>query len=221
VIAFATAITSTTVYAEIALPGIERAAESDSVILTRSGYDSIQQPYNEMMDEAASLPGLEALVLLHQDLELLDDSLPRRVREVFADPRVGLTGPLGGCISKPHCWLWPDVAYGTVDPQAGRGPVVGSEEVDAVDGALLVLAPWAVRGLRFGEGLSELFHGYDVDIGLRVGVRGGKVICHDLPCHHRREIKDDYEGQQLAGIALARMWDPTLRPEAWIPAFQS
>lgn len=219
-IVFGTAISSPPGYERIALPGIERAAEPDSAILTRSGYDSIQQPYNEMMDEAAALPGLEALVLLHQDLELTDDSLPRRARKLFADPCVGLAGPLGGRLSKPHSWLRPDIAFGSVDPGAARREVVGSEEVDAIDGALLILAPWAVRGLRFGLGLSELFHGYDVDIGLRVRACEGKVLCHDFPCHHRRQIKDDYEGQRRAGIALARMWYPPLRPQAWAASFQ-
>jgi hypothetical protein len=138
-IAFGVAIGDHSTYEDVALPGLERAVEPDSTILTRSGHDTIQRPYNEMMDEAAVLPDLEALVLLHQDLELTDDSLPRRVREVFADRRVGLTGPLGGRVSKPHCWLWPDEAYGTVDP-AVLAPVTGSREVDVVDGALLVLA---------------------------------------------------------------------------------
>lgn len=219
-IAFGTAISSTTTYERIALPGIERAAEPGSVILTRSGHDSIQQPYNEIMEEAAALADLEGLVLLHQDLELTDDSLPRRVREVFADPCVGLTGPLGGRLSKPHAWLRPDIAFGTVDPGTPRREVVGSEEVDAVDGALLILAPWVVRGLCFGPGLTEYFHGYDVDLGLRVRAHGGKVICHEFPCHHRREIKDDYEAQWVAGIVLGGMWDPALRPRAWSAAFQ-
>jgi hypothetical protein len=218
-IAFATAITDREAYERVALPGIRRAAEPDSAILTRSGRDSIQQPYNEMMDEAATLPGLEALVLLHQDLELTDDSLPRRVRSVFDDPRVGLMGPLGGRISKPHCWLWPDQAFGTVDPHV-LPPVVGSEQVDALDGALLVLAPWVVSGLRFGPPADGRFHGYDVDIGFRVGAHGGKVICHHVPCVHRRELKDDYEGQRIAGVALAQIWDPALRPPQWRGAFQ-
>lgn len=218
-IAFATAISDRAEYERVALPGIRRAAEPDSAILTRTGRDSIQRAYNEMLGEAGGMDDLEALVLLHQDLELTDDSLPRRVREVFADPAVGLMGPLGGRISKPHCWLWPDEAFGTVDPDV-LPPVAGSEPVDAVDGALLVLAPWVVRGLRFGPPADGRFHGYDVDIGFRVGAHGGKVICHHVPCVHRRSLKDDHGGQRAAGVELARMWDPALRPPRWRAAFQ-
>jgi len=218
-IAFGAAVADRAAYKEIALPGIERAAEADSVVLTRSGYDSIQQPYNEMMDEAAALPDLEALVLLHQDLVLTDDSLPRRMREVFRDPLVGVMGSVGGRISKPHCWLEPDAAFGTGDPSV-RPAAVGMVEVDAVDGALLVIAPWVVRGLRFSDRLAEDFHGYDIDFCFRVGAYGGKVICRDIPSVHRRAAKDDYAGQAAGGVALAHMWDPGLRSPQWRASFQ-
>lgn len=218
-IAFGAAVTDRATYERIALPGIRRAAEPDSAILTRHDRDSIQRPYNEMLDEAAALPGLEALVLPHQDVELLDDSLPERVRQVFADPQVGLVGPLGGVGSKAHCWLWPERGYGTMNPGL-RPPVAGSQEVDALDGALLVLAPWVVRTLRFDERLAECFHGYDVDIALRVAAHGGKVICRDIPARHRRQPRDEHEAQRVAGVALARMWDPSIRPREWQAAFQ-
>ncbi len=218
-IAFATAVSDRATYEAVALPGIERAAEEDSAVLTRYGHDSIQRPYNEMMDEAARLPGLEALVLLHQDLELLDDSLPRRLRRVFGDPAVGLMGPLGARVSKPHAWLCPDLAFGTMDPDS-RPPAVGEEEVDVLDGALLVVAPWAVRALRFDERLAGCFHGYDVDFGLRLAALGGRAICCAVPCVHRRERKDDYDGEAAAGATLAKMWDPALRPRRWRAAFQ-
>jgi hypothetical protein len=219
VIVFGTAISSPAVYEQVARPGIERAAEDDSRILTRVGYDSVRQPYNEMMDEAMSEPRLEALVLLHQDLELLDASLPGRVRGALAEAGVGLVGPLGARTSRPHAWLCPERAFGTMDPRA-RPPAQGREQVDILDGALLVLAPWVVRALRFGRVGEEPFHGYDVDISLRVRACGGSVICCDLPSVHRRERKDDYDGQREAGIALARAWDPALRPAAWQGAFQ-
>ena len=170
-----------------------------------------------MLAEAATLPGLEALVLLHQDLELTDASLPSRVREVFADPRVGLTGPLGGRTTRWHRWLGPDVAWGTLDPYGE--PVSGSVEVEAVDGGLLALAPWA-RSVRFGMGLARCFHGYDIDVSFRVRQRGGKVICHHIPAFHRRSASEDYEGQRTAGTLLARMWIRELRPRQWEASFQ-
>jgi GT2 family glycosyltransferase len=224
VIAFGTAVSDPAVYERIARPGIERLAEGDSRILTRGGYDSIQRPYNEMMDEAAGFADLEALMLLHQDLELVDDSTLERTRRVFDDPRVGLVGALGARASKLHCWLAPDEIFGfALGPEHMEEEIrisTGPREVDGVDGALLILAPWVVRSIRFGEALAERFHGYDVDLGARVRARGGRVICEDIVCRHHATTKHDYEAQESAGVALAKMWDPALRPREWEPAFQ-
>lgn len=224
-IAFATAVSDEQTYRAVALPSIERVAEADSPILTRCGYGTIQQPYNEMMDEVAGVPGLEALILVHQDLALLDGSLPDRARRAFSRPRAGLLGALGGRTSRLHCWLAPERAFGFAIGPNRREPAdprisVGTHEVDGVDGALLVLAPWVVRGLRFGESPDGRFHGYDVDISRRVRAHGGEVLCEDIPCRHHAALKDDYDEQRAAGVALARMWDAGLRPREWAAAFQ-
>jgi len=224
-IVFATAVSDSAVYEGVALRGIRRVAESDSRVLTRVGHDTIQRPYNEMMDEAAALPDLEALVLLHQDLELLDDSLPRRLRRAFRDPRVGLLGVLGGRLSKLHCWLSPDRAFGFAigpnpRPLADPRISVGPHEVDGVDGALIAAAPWVVRSVRFDEQGAGRFHGYDIDLGLRVKARGGTLICEDVPCRHHTVLKGDFDAQRDAGVELARKWDPAMRPREWAAAFQ-
>ena len=223
-IAFGAAVTDRALYERVALPGIERVAEDDSVVLTRHGHDSIQRPYNEMLDEAAGLPGLEALALLHQDLELAQPDVLRRIRRVFDDPGVGLLGALGGRVSRLHCWLAPDEILGfALGPEHMHEEAhisTGPQEVDGVDGALLILAPWAVRSIRFGEQPPGRFHGYDVDYSARVRAAGGKVICEDIVCRHHMSAKDDFEAQEAAGVALARMWDPALRPREWEAAFQ-
>lgn len=224
-IAFATAVTDRAMYEEVALRGIQRVAESDSLILTRDGCDSIQRPYNEMMQIAARRPDLEALVLLHQDLELLDDSLPGRLRHAFRNPDAGLLGVLGARLSKLHCALAPERPFGYAigptpielkDPRISRG----LHEVDVVDGALIAAAPWVVRSLRFSEALARRFHGYDIDISRRVAAHKGHVLCEDVPCRHHTTLTTDYEAQRGAGVAVARMWDPGLRPREWAAAFQ-
>jgi Glycosyltransferase like family len=225
-IAFGTAVSDWATYERIALPGIERVVEPDSSILTRFGHDSIQQPYNQMMDEVARRPGLEALVLLHQDLELTDDDLLSRIRRVLEDPRVGLLGALGARNSQLHRWFAPEEIFGFAIGADHMGPdevrlSTGPHEVDGLDGALLILAPWVVRHLRFSERLANGFHGYDADISLRVRAHGGTVICEDIPCRHHSMPKGDYGAQRDAGVALAQMWDPRLRPRAWGPAFEA
>ena len=221
-IAFGVAISDQAAFERLALPGIERAAEPDSALLTRRGLP-IHRAYNELLDEAAALPGLEALALLHQDYELTDASLPARVRRLFRDPCVGLAGSLGARNAVLHLWLASRELYGGVAaPGIERRFSEGPREVDGLDGALLVLAPWVVRGLRFGELEPGGFHGYDVEISMRVRAHGGTILCEDMPhFHHRpRAERDDYEAQRRAAVALARRWDPRLRPREWAPSFQ-
>jgi Glycosyltransferase like family len=220
VIAFGVSISDEAKYGELALPGIRRATEPDSPILTRTGA-SIQRGYNEMMAEIAPRPDLEALVFLHQDLELTDHSLPTRVRRLLADPLVGLVGALGARDITPHLWPAPGKLYGTFREPTGEHRFSrGAHEVEGVDGILLVLAPWVVRGHRFAERLADGFHGYDVDICRRVRAYGGKVICDDIPYFHHRNPTTDFRAQGIAGVALAQMWEPALRPRQWAPAFQ-
>lgn len=223
-IVFGSAVSDRAVYERYALPGIRRAAEPDSVVVAHEGFDSIQRPYNMLMEQAAAHDDLEALVLLHQDLELLDDSLPARVRRVLADPRVGVVGSLGARNIPLHRWTETDMSdlYGTaVLETIERRFSSGSHEVEATDGQLLVIAPWAVRALRFGEDLARNFHGYDVDFCMRVRSVGGTVICDDIPYCHYASRWDDHEAIRLAGIDLALMWDAAIRPREWDPAFQS
>lgn len=201
---------------------MERILEPDSLILTRNGHDSIQQPYNEMLEEAAAREDLEMLILMHQDLELLDDSLLERVRPLLADSGVGLVGIFGG--RRP-----PALLFGEEDRRRGRSvtPMVdthhsaGPHEVEVVDGVLLAIAPWVVRSVRFNESLAGDFHGYDIDFSLRVRSMGGRIICTDAPYfHHMERPWNDSDQVRRAGYTLAKMWDPALRPLEWAPAFR-
>jgi hypothetical protein len=233
-IAFGVAVSDPETYEAIALPSIKRVAEPDTRILTRVGYDSIQRPYNEMIEEASALPGLEALVLMHQDVELVDGSLPTRIRPPLSDPSVGIVGAFGWRGSDPR--YWPGVGRsaplgirtqtataGRQDDQFfGQGHSEGPEEVELIDGILMALAPWVVRSLRFDERLAERFHGYDLDFSLRVTAARGRLICDPIPhIHHQKRLWREREELVQARIDLARRWDPDVRPPEWAPAFQA
>lgn len=219
---FGCAVTNRAVFEEIAFPGIERASEDDSLLLTREGFGSIQQPYNEMLDEASSIDGLEALVLVHQDLELLDSTLTSRVRPLLRQPDIGVIGSYGGRNVPFHHWT--DCAEKFGRAMATMFEAVfsaGSHQVDVVDGSLLVIAPWVARTIEFNETLAEDFHGYDVDFCMRVVSRGGRVVCNDIPyLHHMERPWSDADQLRRAGYRMARMWDPDLRPEEWAPSFE-
>jgi hypothetical protein len=71
-IVFASSITDPDVYERHAAPGIRTAAEPDSEILPTAAAGSIFRSYNLIMDMVADREDLEALVLLHQDTEIVD-----------------------------------------------------------------------------------------------------------------------------------------------------
>ena len=174
-IAFGTFVAEDEAYRRYAEPGIARAAEPDSAILAYASVTSLPRSLNIILDAAARHDDLEALVLLHPHTEITDPALCARVRDVLADPDVGVAGAAGARGGNGLAW-WEgavSAAPGTLHydgyggggefPAFGwAGPSAPLGEVDVVDGSLMVLSPWAVRTVRFDEGL-RVGYGFDTD----------------------------------------------------------
>ncbi|HSO98730.1 MAG TPA: glycosyltransferase [Solirubrobacteraceae bacterium] len=223
-IAFASAVTKPKVYARCARQGIERAAEPDSVVDTLSATGSIFQSYNALLDRFAAREGLEALVLVHQDAELVDDDFCEIVRRALRDPQVGLVGCVGAIGVRSIAWWEGSVSaasfvhryeeHGGGDlpafswASAAAPPYSRTGEVDTLDGFLLVLSPWVVRNVRFDESLGR-FHGYDLDFCLQVRAAGRKVVTSDFRAvhHHSLQPFDDPQPWIEAHIRVAEKWD--------------
>ena len=110
-IAFGCAITSAKTYQRFAEPGIRVAAEPDSEILVYGAAGSIFRNYNLLLDRAAKLDGLEALVLLHQDAEIVDPDFCEKVREALRDPEVALVGCAGAIGVRNIAWWQGSVTW--------------------------------------------------------------------------------------------------------------
>lgn len=210
-IAFGCAVVSDEDYATYALPGIRRVAEPDSRLLVRRG-ESIQRAYNLILDELADVPGLEAAVLLHQDVEIHDARFAAKLRAALRDPLVAVVGAYGARDVAGLAY-WEGLKIGRVRaPGLVRGDVIGEDapprgRVDVVDGLLIALSPWAVRSLRFDEDFAALFHGYDVDICLQARARGRRVVVEELDvAHHPGSDFFDRNTWTRAEIALQRKW---------------
>lgn len=213
-LAYGTAIGSEQNYRRFARPAIERLAEPDSVILARRGQ-ALQTAYNDMLVEAGDLEGLEGLVLIHEDVEVVDSRFAARVRGAFADPLAAVLGVAGASDVTSLAW-WEGEGHGgrIVAPQLGVFGIAMEyrdrpSEVDAVDGLLLVLSPWAVRELRFDADLAVNFHGYDVDFCFQARARGRKVLVDDFAVVHHttggfREGRA--ESWIMADVAFKRKW---------------
>jgi len=223
-IAFGCSITEPEVYERCAGPGIERAKESDSVVLARSAAGSIFRSYNLLLDLAAEYEDLEALVLVHQDAELVDEDACARMREVLRDPEVGVAGLVGAIGVRSIAWWDGSVTWASFTHRYGElgggelpsfswypeamPPYAHTGEVDTVDGFVLILSPWVVRNIRFDESLGAL-HGYDFDFCLQVREAGKKVVTMDMRAvhHHSLDLVSKPDTWIDAHIKVAEKWD--------------
>ena len=133
---------------------------------------SIFESYNALLDQAAERDDLEALVLVHQDAEIVDADFCAHVREALADPEVGVVGCVGAIGVRSIAWWEGSVSLASFvhryDEHGGGDlpafswawdeapPYARIGEVDTLDGFLLVLSPWAVRNVRFDESLGAV-----------------------------------------------------------------
>jgi hypothetical protein len=224
-IVFGSAVTSPQTFRRYAERGIRVAAEPDSRVLARPAEGSIFRNYNAIMKEAGSIDGLEALVLLHQDAEIVDPDFCAKLRAALSDPLVGVAGCVGSVGVRSIAWWegsvtwasfihrYPEFGGGdspslTWDEKAGP-PYARLGEVDTVDGFVLGLSPWVVRNVRFDESLGQALHGYDFDFCLQVRERGRKIVTANFKVihNHSLELASDLEHWSQAHVAIAEKWD--------------
>ncbi len=236
-IAFGAAITRPEIYERYAEPGIRRAAETDSVVFAMPSVGSVFASYNALLEQAAALEGLEALVLVHQDAEIVDEDFCARLRAALADPEVGAVGCVGAIGVRSIAWWEGSVSLASFvhrfdDHGGGDLPAFSwawadapayarTGQVDTIDGFVMGLSPWVVRNLRFDQGLGE-FHGYDFDFCLQVRSTGRKVVTADFRAIHNHPLHPftDREAWIAAHIRVAEKWDGRLdgvgvRPGTW------
>lgn len=219
------------VYERFARPGIERAQEPDSVTFAHAASGSVARSFNLLLDRAAGLNGLEALVLLHEDAEILDPDFCSRVRDALADPEVAIVGCVGSRGIADIAWWdgeisWNSAPYHYGDNGGGesawsKGSVLEPGEVDSVYGVMMVLSPWAVRNVRFDESIGML-HGYDFDLCRKARAADRKVSTANLRVahHHSLDLVGQIEIWVAAHIRAADLWasdDPAADApdEAW------
>lgn len=224
-IAFGCSIISPEAYEQWAAPGLRLAKEPDSSVFALQAAGSIFRSYNLILDQAAGRDDLEALVLVHEDTEILDPCLCSKVREaLLRDPEVGVIGCVGAMGARSIAWWdrsttvgsymhrYQELGGGELRAFASNGATPASHrstvEVDTVDGLLMALSPWAVRNIRFDESLGPHF-GYDFDFCQQVRAAGRKVITADLEVahHHSLSLVGDSEPWIAAHMRAAEKWD--------------
>jgi hypothetical protein len=207
VIAFAACGADQEKLSRFAAPGLQRAMEPGAVFAELSTDTSIHEAYNEALEHFAGYEDLEALVLLHEDAELLDHDFCARVRTVLSDPDVAIAGAVGARGVRGLAW-WEGTIAGRAEET--RGLVQGDlsdPQVDALDGLLLVLSPWAVRNLRCDTATFSGFHAYDVDLCFAARAAGRRVVTGGFGVfHHTKGGYGDMAAWQAADAAFRAKW---------------
>ncbi len=217
-IAFGCSIVAPHVYEARAKRGFERAAEPESVIFAHAAAGSVARSYNLLFEAAAQLPELEALVLVHEDAEIVDPVFCAKLRSALSDPEVGVVGCVGSRSVRDIAWwdgtgTWNSATYHYGELGAGElrwqpddsGP---PGEVDSVYGVMMAFSPWVVRNLRFEESIGTR-HGYDFDICSQARRAGRKVMAADLGIahHHSLDMVKEPEVWVAAHMRAAELWD--------------
>lgn len=146
---------------------------------------SISVAYNAILD-AFKVYDLDAVILVHDDLEMLDPLTEEKVLKAFSDPLVddvALVGVAGGGPSM-HWWNVNPIGHQSTDSlMLDFGQRSG--EVDMIEGSFMAFSPWAIQELRFDERYE--FLGYD-DVCLEAKRAGKSVVVADIDTHHHSTV---------------------------------
>jgi Glycosyltransferase like family len=223
-IAFGSAVIDPDVYRQYAEPGIKLVREPDSQVFANVASGTLFRNYNTILDLAAECEDLEALVLVHQDAEIVDPDFCAKLRDALTDPDVAVVGCVGAVGVRNIAWWEGSVTWGSFihryqELGGGDVPAFAWEtdkvpptsrlgEVDTVDGFIMGLSPWAVHNVRFDESLGRL-HGYDFDYCLQVREAGRKVVTADFKAihHHSLELVSNPDTWVEAHMRIAEKWD--------------
>ena len=222
-IAFGASIQGAEAYRRYAEPGVKLASEPDSEVYAFASVEPLARTYNLILDAAAKRDDLEALALVHSHTEITDPRFCAKVREALRDPDVAVVGCAGATAVPGIAWWEGEVTAGELVQRyeefgGGQFPAYSwtrrdapPAEVEALDGQLLVLSPWAVRNLRFDETLI-LNYGFDVDFCLQARAAGRRVVVADLRATYHRsvELVGDLDVWIAAHIQVAEKWGETL-----------
>lgn len=226
-IAFGISVAEGEAYRSYSQPGVELAKEPDSQVYVFAAVGQVSRTYNLLLDTAARHEDLEALVLVHSHTQIADPDFCGKVRRALSDPDVAVVGAVGATGVRTIAWWEGAISCGPVTQRyqeygGGELPafswkerVPAPREVDAVDGLLMVLSPWAVRSLRFDESLA-LGHGFDIDYCLQARAAGRKVVTADLELVHHQSLElleDDFVWME-AHIHFSEKWQGRMPGDA-------
>ncbi len=227
-IVFATAVTEPEIFERCAAAGVRRLQEADRDVelIAFASVGSIFRNYNLICEQVAKRDDVEALVLIHQDAEIVDPHFIAKLRVALAEPDVAIVGCAGALDVRSIAWwegsiTWAAFTHRYEEFGGGeipafswanekRPPFAQLGEVDSIDGFVMGLNPWTFENLRFDESLGD-FHGYDFDFCMQARAAGKKVVTADLQVIHHHSLncsRIPRRGSRLH--ATAKKWEDQL-----------
>lgn len=208
-------------FESICLPSIQNLVSDVQIdLVTTSHPSSIYEAYNAILDHARSVDDYEAVVLLHEDVEILDRDFIAKLQRVIAEiPKLGVLGVIGARkVTSLRWWEAPELVGRVYE---NRGIVAHSErsgEVACVDGLLMVLTSKAFRQVAFDSDTYGGFHGYDVDYCFDVRTAGLEVHVADIDiAHHTKGSYGDSVSFQRTNSLWCRKhgFESHVKPASW------
>lgn len=150
------------------------------------GAASIAAGYNQILDTYRG-KDVDAVILVHDDLEITDPDAEEKFLAVLTDPEVALVGVAGGKGRDSLQW-WNSEKVGHQMTDSGMldfGARTG--DVAFLEGSIIAFSPWAVENLRCDEIYTDFRSGWD-DICLASLASGKRNIVIDVDTHHHSPI---------------------------------
>lgn len=164
-------------------------------MMALAGQPGIVHAYNTIVAAAFARHDLDALILLHDDLELTDPDAEAKLLAPLTDPDVGLVGVAGGGGDSIYWWNHNPVGHQLTDVMnIDFGQREG--DVTLIEGSVMVLSPWLLANLRFDPRFTG-YHGYD-EIGMQVRAAGKRVVVVDVDTHHHNPM--GYASEESAAM---------------------
>lgn len=161
-------------------------------VITASSQTSISIAYNAILDSFRVFD-LDAVVLVHDDLEMIDPDTEKKVLERFAaSDEIAIIGVAGGGPSMSW-WNVEPIGHQLTDTRLiDFGIRQGF--VSMIEGSFMAFSPWAIQELRFDERYE--FLGYD-DVCLHAIEAGKRVYVTDIDTHHHSTLGYKSESVRL------------------------
>lgn len=154
------------------LPAIAAYGGADATLMSSPDLP-VAKTYNDVLDASLDIEGVEAIVLLRDDVEITDPHFAAHIRAAFAEnPDLAVIG-MGTSETSPRWWQ-------TVGRRGTPASGAGGTLVDYVGGACMVLRPDVAARLRFDDASFTGTAGFEVDFCHRVRELGFTVAVHPI-----------------------------------------